>query len=443
MNDLSRLFFFLGDLVLLNLSIWFATHVDSEPNRVNLIYLMVYSSLAWVFLVLVARPYSITKNWTIEKIFKNQFFFFVVHFLVVVGLGLFLRKNYPPIQIFLLYLIFIIAFVVFRLLALYARRLTTGSVTRYFLIIGSYTHARGLRRHFLLHPEEQMRFAGRIDLSSSFMGEVKRLCEERDIHQIFCCAPGASTDQLKTLVDFGLNSMISVKIVVNSDTPVRPNQIWLDARDRFVPSDVHALALDEPANRLVKRFFDLLLAIVFMSLILIWLIPVMAFLIKIDSAGPVFFLQKRNGRNNRPFDCIKFRTMAFEKNAEFKQAIKDDQRITRMGKFLRKSSIDEFPQFINVIRGDMSLIGPRPHPIKLNEQFVPLIQNLMARHYVKPGITGLAQCMGYRGETKNLADMANRVRLDRYYIENWSFWLDLKIIVLTVISLIRGSEKAY
>lgn len=135
--------------------------------------------------------------------------------------------------------------------------------------------------------------------------------------------------------------------------------------------------------------------------------------------------------------------MSFEKDAEFKQAAKNDPRITKIGKFLRKSSFDELPQFINVFLGEMSLIGPRPHPIKLNERFEPLISNIMSRHYVKPGITGLAQCMGYRGETQTLADMENRVRLDRYYIENWSFWLDIKIIFLTIVSLIRGSDKAY
>ena len=114
-----------------------------------------------------------------------------------------------------------------------------------------------------------------------------------------------------------------------------------------------------------------------------------------------------------------------------------------LGKFLRKSSLDEIPQFFNVLVGDMSVIGPRPHPLKLNEQFSSRIEKLMSRHYVKPGITGLAQSMGYRGETKNIQDMRNRIKLDRFYIENWSFYLDIKIIIQTVVSLIRGNENAY
>ena len=129
--------------------------------------------------------------------------------------------------------------------------------------------------------------------------------------------------------------------------------------------------------------------------------------------------------------------------ANVKQATKNDMRITRVGQFLRKTSLDELPQFFNVLQGTMSTVGPRPHMIKHNEEYSKIIERFMGRHYIKPGVTGLAQSMGYRGETKDLVDMRNRVKLDRFYIENWSFFLDLKIITLTVMSLLRGSEKAY
>ncbi|MFM8914265.1 MAG: exopolysaccharide biosynthesis polyprenyl glycosylphosphotransferase, partial [Flammeovirgaceae bacterium] len=246
--------------------------------------------------------------------------------------------------------------------------------------------------------------------------------------------------QLNELVNFGLESLIQVKIVVdNSGT-----SHLLSVHERELQAkEVSALPIDEPVNQALKRSFDLLFSLLFVILVLSWLLPLIAIIIKIDSKGPVFFVQKRNGLKNLPFGCIKFRTMVVNQEADTKQATKDDARITSIGKFLRKSSIDELPQFINVLKGDMSLIGPRPHPIKLNEQFAVHIQSLMARHYAKPGITGLAQCMGYRGETKDLSDMENRVRLDRYYIEHWSFWLDIKIVFLTVVSLLRGSEKAY
>jgi putative colanic acid biosysnthesis UDP-glucose lipid carrier transferase len=154
-------------------------------------------------------------------------------------------------------------------------------------------------------------------------------------------------------------------------------------------------------------------------------------------------LQLRSGKENKPFLCFKFRTMKVNVDADSVQATKSDPRITKLGTFLRKASIDELPQFFNVFVGNMSVVGPRPHMLKHTEEYSKLIDAFMGRHYVKPGITGLAQCMGYRGETKTLADMENRVRLDRYYIENWTFWLDIKIILLTIISLIRGSDKAY
>jgi exopolysaccharide biosynthesis polyprenyl glycosylphosphotransferase len=207
--------------------------------------------------------------------------------------------------------------------------------------------------------------------------------------------------------------------------------------------DIAVIPLDESINQLLKRTFDLAFTILFCIIVLSWLVPLIALLIKLDSRGPVFFVQQRNGEKSIPFGCIKFRTMVVNQEADLTQATKGDSRITQIGKFLRKSSIDEFPQFINVLIGDMSLIGPRPHMLKHNEQYSKLIENFLGRHYIKPGITGLAQCMGYRGETKNLSDMENRVRLDRYYIENWSFWLDIKIVFLTVVSLIRGSDKAF
>ncbi|MFM6521390.1 MAG: exopolysaccharide biosynthesis polyprenyl glycosylphosphotransferase, partial [Microcystis panniformis] len=257
-----------------------------------------------------------------------------------------------------------------------------------------------------------------------------------------CCAPNVTEKEIARLVDFGLDSLIQVKIVVGNGS-VNKRSLTLDEKDISLTFNMAVIPLDETRHQFSKRVFDLAFSLLFSVLVLSWLIPLIAILIKAESKGPAFFIQKRNGLKNKPFGCIKFRTMRVNQEADTKQATKDDNRITRVGKFLRKSSIDELPQFINVLRGDMSLIGPRPHPIKLNEKFAVHIQNLMARHYVKPGITGLAQCMGYRGETQTLADMENRVRLDRYYIENWTFWLDIKIVFLTVVSLLRGSDKAY
>ncbi|MEL7146237.1 MAG: sugar transferase, partial [Bacteroidota bacterium] len=177
--------------------------------------------------------------------------------------------------------------------------------------------------------------------------------------------------------------------------------------------------------------------------LLSWIIPIIGFLIKLESKGPVFFKQHRNGKGNEKFLCWKFRTMRVNAEADTKQATKDDPRITKIGSILRKTSIDELPQFINVLLGDMSVVGPRPHPVKLNEQFSPKIDRFIQRHAVKPGITGLAQAKGYRGETTQFSAMYGRVKLDRFYVKNWSLILDLKIIILTIFSIIKGQETAY
>lgn len=174
-----------------------------------------------------------------------------------------------------------------------------------------------------------------------------------------------------------------------------------------------------------------------------WLVPVIGLLIKIESRGPVFFVQKRSGRYNDVFRCLKFRTMTVSDKSDLVQATKGDNRITRVGAFLRKTSLDEFPQFLNVFMGDMSIIGPRPHMLAHTEQYRNLINRYMVRQFVKPGISGWAQVNGYRGETETTELMEKRVEHDIWYMENWSLMLDIRILFLTVINMIRGEERAY
>ena len=171
--------------------------------------------------------------------------------------------------------------------------------------------------------------------------------------------------------------------------------------------------------------------------------PVLAILIKLNSKGPIFFVQDRSGEDNRSFKCIKFRTMQVNSDADKKQATKEDARITKIGAFMRKTNLDELPQFFNVLWGNMSVVGPRPHMLTHTEEYRKRIDNYLVRHYAKPGITGWAQVNGFRGETKTLDAMEGRVKHDIYYIENWSFLLDLKIVWLTVWNMIRGEENAY
>lgn len=195
--------------------------------------------------------------------------------------------------------------------------------------------------------------------------------------------------------------------------------------------------------RLVKRLFDIIVAGIVTLSILLWLIPIIGLLIRLSSPGPILFIQLRTGRNGRPFRCLKFRTMTYEKNAQFKQATKNDVRVTRIGKFLRKSNLDELPQVLNVLRGDMSIVGPRPHPIQLDAEHWHTLPGYPYRYAVKPGITGLAQVRGYRGETARLIDMQHRVRLDRWYIYNRNLPLDIRICWWTFASMVKGDKKAF
>ena len=193
----------------------------------------------------------------------------------------------------------------------------------------------------------------------------------------------------------------------------------------------------------MKRCFDLLVSSLVIIFILSWMYPLMALIIKLESKGPVLFKQLRHGKMNRPFRCFKFRTMVMNETSDTLWASKDDPRLTRIGGFLRKTSLDEFPQFFNVFLGTMSIVGPRPHPLSLNHSYEDRVEKFAKRHASKPGVTGLAQSMGYRGEITNYHQMSSRVRLDRFYLQNWSFWLDVKIVFLTIVALIKGQDLAY
>lgn len=192
-----------------------------------------------------------------------------------------------------------------------------------------------------------------------------------------------------------------------------------------------------------KRIFDLVFAACVTTLLLSWLLPLLAVLIKLESRGPVLFKQLRTGKNGKPFYCYKLRTMYLNEDSDHRQASRGDTRITQFGRFLRKTSLDELPQFINVLRGEMSVVGPRPHMLQHTLIYSQLIDNFMERHCVAPGITGLAQVSGYRGEIRENEAIRKRVHADMVYISNWSFRLDLKIVLLTIHQTVRGHENAF
>jgi exopolysaccharide biosynthesis polyprenyl glycosylphosphotransferase len=222
---------------------------------------------------------------------------------------------------------------------------------------------------------------------------------------------------------------------------VPENQRWfkrtqnLESVGNLVLINPQEIPLDDFGARLWKRFFDVVFSLLVILFVLSWLFPIIALLIKLSSKGPVFFVQKRTGYNNKSFSCLKFRSMQANENADLKQATANDSRITPIGRFIRKTNIDEFPQFFNVFMGQMSIVGPRPHMLKHTEEYTKLIDLYLTRHYIKPGITGWAQVNGYRGETDEVWKMQKRVDFDKEYMENWTFAWDIKIIFLTIFGL--------
>ena len=201
--------------------------------------------------------------------------------------------------------------------------------------------------------------------------------------------------------------------------------------------------LDSLTNRIIKRAFDFVVSAIFMIPFWLLIYPIVAALTHRLQPGPVFFKQKRNGLNGKEFVCYKFRSMKVNDDADRLQATENDPRKTKFGDFLRRSSIDELPQFINVLKGEMSIVGPRPHMVMHTEQYSKLIDKYMVRHWVLPGITGWAQVNGARGETKELWQMEDRVKKDVWYVENWSFSLDIKIIFKTIWNVIRKDKQAF
>jgi len=449
MSGFFKILLFLVDILLLNLSVLFAFYFFDNSfwisDRQGFTYLAIYSNLAWLFLIMVSAPYSLNKGWTVSKILKNQLSFLFIHLLVIASLVIFFNRIYNVYQIAFIYLLFTPLFFGYRILIFYFRKLLSKDVPyRNYLIIGRNLLSSEVRKFYLMNPELGYKFKGYVDFEQGAIpiDKIQSMSSLNEVQEIFCCAPSVKEEELDQLINFGLNSLIKVKMIIQPEIG-GGHTIQLEKFDKHPGIDVAIINLDDSLNRFVKRGFDLMFAGLVGILFLSWFIPIVGILIKIDSKGPIFFIQQRRGRNSIPFGCIKFRTMIQNQESAEKQASRNDKRITKFGSFLRKSSIDELPQFINVILGDMSIVGPRPQMPAHYDEYSKLIEEFMGRHYVKAGITGLAQCMGYRGEILNIADMENRVRLDRYYIENWTFWLDIKIIFLTVVSLIRGSDKAF
>ena len=295
-------------------------------------------------------------------------------------------------------------------------------------------------------PEELKHLGSLADLNKALQATVDGNDQSTDAKiqipdELYCSLSWSKRDEIHRIMKFCDHNVIHFYFI-----PVFAesfgNTLKIEQIGETVGYTNYVDPLQLPTNRLVKRAFDIVLSTIFL-LCTLPLLPIIALIIKIQSPGPVFFKQLRTGMNGQDFYCYKFRSMHVNKDADRLQATKDDPRKFPFGNFMRKANIDELPQFWNVFIGDMSIVGPRPHMLAHTEQYRQLIDKYMVRHFVKPGVTGWAQVTGFRGETQELWQMEGRVMRDIWYIENWSIWLDIRIIWRTAKQLIVHDEHAY
>jgi putative colanic acid biosynthesis UDP-glucose lipid carrier transferase len=274
------------------------------------------------------------------------------------------------------------------------------------------------------------------------ISDTIQIAKEMEVQEIYSTI---SPEQNKGIYDLMYRSeeeCIRFRIVPNLSIFIT-REVHIEYLGELPVLSLRKEPLDDIGNRIKKRILDLFASLLVTVFILSWLMPIIGLIILLESGRPIFFKQQRTGKNKKSFYCWKFRSMKSNKDADLKQATKADDRITRFGKFLRKTSLDEFPQFINVIRGEMSLVGPRPHMLKHTSDYSKVVDEYMVRQFIKPGITGWAQINGYRGEITNPEQIKMRVNKDVWYLENWTLWLDIKILFLTVYYILKGDVNAY
>lgn len=461
MKGYSKYFWFihfLGDVLCINIAfiLMYYLKFDSIDFSDKYRFLIIIFNTNWILVALMLKLYELKRIIRLDRVLFNLFKAFGFNVLIITAVLFSLKQSeFSREHLYSTYLMLFGLIMCWRYLSIKLIKLYRKSGYNYsrVVIVGGGEVAQQLNDYFNSDDVLGVRLLG-VFSDSDFSFEIKdsvktgtldsleQFALKNDIDEIFYTMPLTYTKKIKGLVDFCDKYMIRFKVV-----PDFRGFIFKRVNIDFF-NDVPVITLrEEPLtdfiNRFTKRVFDLIFSLLTIVFVLSWLYPIIAVLIKLSSKGPVLFKQSRSGVNNEEFLCYKFRSMTMSAEADTKQATKGDVRITKIGTFLRRSSLDEFPQFFNVFMGDMSIVGPRPHMLKHTEEYSALIQKYMVRQLVKPGITGAAQVKGYRGETKELEDMEGRVRLDVWYIENWSLSLDINIILHTVWNAIKGDEKAY
>ncbi|MDX2306086.1 MAG: undecaprenyl-phosphate glucose phosphotransferase [Microscillaceae bacterium] len=456
-NDYSkfiRLINLVGDILILNASflIAFVFKLWSEfgfniPNAY--LSLLLYINLVWLLISFILENYELNRLERISDVLLRIIQSVFIHLFFVIFLIFFIKTDYfSRVQLLLNYTFFTVFIILWRIIMIQFLRVyrSMGYNCRDFVIVGYGKLGNALLHYFALNPQYGYRFKGFFDDQIHGKDIIGKLADLRDfvennqIDEVYVALPDIDDKKIKEITQLGDDNLLRVKVIPDIQV-LTQKTIKIENYGSILVIHNRKEPLEDVFNRVIKRIFDIVFSFFVLVLILSWFIPLVGLFIKLDSKGPIFFMQKRGGKDGQKFWCIKFRTMYCNQGNKFKLVTRNDKRITRVGSFLRKTSLDELPQFINVLLGDMTIVGPRPHAIEIDTTFKKIVDKYMVRYLVKPGITGLAQIKGFRGSDDDV--MRFRVKLDIFYVENWSFYLDIKIILLTVIKMLRGDKNAF
>jgi putative colanic acid biosysnthesis UDP-glucose lipid carrier transferase len=445
-----RFSFLLIDIAAINLIYFTAVQLTRDINF-NTHYLLLL--FAYNFLWIVST-YSTAVYFASEGFVKKTFSSFVIHFSLVLFFIFLYKYSYSRLFILSSFIAFGVTLLVIRTIVIGGDYLIKRKhkFQKKFVVLGFSQLSVKLTKA-LITQDKGYELAGYFDdITYNTIENAPLMCGNltdcvsyainNNIQEIYSTITPEANNIIYDIAYEAERNFIRFKIVPDFDVFIN-RQVHIGFVDDIPVLSLREEPLQHPRNQLKKRLFDVAFSSLVICCILSWLIPVIAILIKLESKGPVFFKQLRSGKNNVPFLCFKFRSLQVNSNADNMQVTRNDQRFTRIGKFLRKTNIDELPQFFNVFQGYMSIVGPRPHMLKHTRQYSEIINQYMVRHFVKPGITGWAQINGYRGEIKKEEQLRKRVECDINYMENWSMWLDMRIIALTVYKTIVGDKNAF
>ena len=435
------------DLFILNIITYFVY----DKEYLNIFFLS-YISFFWLVTSYFFAFYEVHRHNAVLSLLRllvKQFLFFILGYFAYFGIfkeGVIVNNQF----LILMLTIISISFVKLSWLFLLKKYRSFGNNFRTTIVIGFDDSTKNIIKMFKSKSNLGYKYLGffskKLHKKKEYLGNLDAVFEyaiQNTVDEIYCSLTALSNEQIKKINKFALDKQIILKLIPDVNELYSKNRSIEYYGDSLMVLNVNKLPFDFTENFYLKRIFDILFSVFVCLFILSWLIPILWVLVKLESKGPLVFKQGREGLNGKEFICYKFRSMRINKESNKIHATKNDVRVTKLGAFLRKTSMDELPQFLNVLLGDMSVVGPRPHLETLSLEYQKDVDNYLKRHIVKPGITGLAQVGGYRGEIKKKSDIKNRIRLDIFYIENWSFFLDIKIIIQTVLNVFKGEEKAY